>query len=282
MNTINKIIYEIQEFPTLPSIYLRLSKAIERQNSTAEELSQIISYDQAASSKILKVANSSLYSLRGKITSISQAIFHIGFMEVKNLVLTMGIMEIFKSENYSNVFSAIELWKHSIAVGVITRNIGCHLKIKNLDDYFISGIIRDIGKLALLKAAKEEYLNVVEYAYNNDISISQAETEILGLNHNAAGEMIAEKWNLPNSVKIAIKFHHYPVREKADDQLSSIVYISNIAAKLYKMGETGDHIIPEIPEAVWDNLNLPDNIFTELLPKFTHNFEETLSIFSIK
>lgn len=281
MKSIGNQINSIQELPTLPTIYLRLSQAMERNSSTVADLSKIISLDQAAASKILKIANSSMYAFRWKITNISQAIFNIGFIEVKNLVLSMSVLEVFNSINYYTTFSSIELWKHSIAVAVITRNLGVSLKIKNLEDLFISGILHDIGKLFLLTSYKQDYVDVVEYAYKNKLAIRDAEIELLGIDHCEAGEMIADKWRLPLHLRKTIRHHHSRVPQIDSNILPTLVSVADSTAKLYEMGNSGDNVVSEISKEIWDALDLPSNIFTSLLPKKINEYEETLGIFTI-
>ena len=57
--------------------------------------------------------------------------------EVKNIILTLGVLDIFKKTKFEHDFNPVELWKHSIAVGVITRNLGAQLGVKNLENILL-------------------------------------------------------------------------------------------------------------------------------------------------
>lgn len=281
MKTLEHLLYSVEEFPTLPTVYLKLINKFDNPLVTAQELSDAISLDPAASAKLLKVANSSLYSFSGRVSSISQAIFNIGFVGVKNVILSMGIMEIFTSMNYNNRFSAVELWKHSLAVGVVASKIANHVHSLKNDDYFIAGLLHDIGKLFLLNTYKHEYIEAVDFAYKKKIHIREAEQLKFEINHCEAGAILAEKWSLPMVLRRAIRNHHLAIIKSEEDILPAIINVADCVAMLYEMGDNGYCIVERIPEGIWNNLNLPKNFFTQNMQEIIEVYEETLSIFTI-
>jgi HD-like signal output (HDOD) protein len=282
LDIFEKIIQSVDEFPTLPTIYSALSDVLANPNSTFTDAADVISRDQSSAAKILKTANSSFYGFPGRIDTITQAIFYIGFEEVRNMILTLAIMDMFKKTSAVNNFNPVELWKHSIAVGIITRSLGKIIGIDNIENCFISGIIHDIGKLLFIKYLEKEYTKALNYANDNKINIRDAEAEILGITHTIAGELIAEKWKLPNTIKKAIRYHYSGVVDGKVDKLASCVHIGNIAARMLEFGNSGDSIYPEPYIEVWNVLKFPDNTFSMLLPTIEKDYLESLSIFTIK
>lgn len=65
---------KIKELPPLPSAVLRLVAIMEDQNSSAEDVTRILSSDPALAGKVLKLANSSFYGLSGEVSTISRAV----------------------------------------------------------------------------------------------------------------------------------------------------------------------------------------------------------------
>lgn len=281
MKSISHLLHSVEEFPTLPTVYLKFIQTLDNPNTTASEIAAAISLDPAASAKVLKVANSSMYTFRGRVSTISQAIFNIGFVGVKNVVLSMGLMELFTSMNYNNRFSAVELWKHSLAVGVIASKIATSVpKVKN-DDYFLAGVLHDIGKLFLLNTYKHDYIEAVNYAYKKKIHIREAEQLRFGISHCEAGAILAEKWSLPMVLRRAIRNHHIGIIKSEEDILPAIINVADCVAMLYEMGDNGYNTVERIPAGIWNNLNLPNNFFTKNMQEIIEVYEETLSIFTI-
>lgn len=247
--------------------------------STADDAARVIAADQASAAKILRTANSSIYGFRTKIDDMTKAIFYIGFDEVKNLVLAMTIIDLFKKSDLNQEFNPVELWKHSIAVGVLTRILGGIVGEKNIENYFVAGILHDIGKLFFVRYYEEEYAKVISHARREETSLRRAEHDILGVTHNIVGEMIAEKWKLPGSIKDAIRYHHGGVAAGRFDPLVGCVHIANTAVKMMGLGSGGDPKVEAPNSKVWEELDLPPNLFTGIIKKILNDYRESLAIF---
>ncbi len=282
MKVLNNIIARVDEFPTLPTIYTALSDTISNPRSTAADVANIIAEDQAAAAKILKAANSPIYGFRGRVSTISQAIVFIGFEEVRNLVIAMGIIDIFKKTNSDSPIKPVDMWKHSIAVGSITKVIGKSLGVSSVEGYFLAGILHDIGKLLFYKFIPKEYARAVNYAIDYNVSARDAENEILGVNHIVAGEILAEKWKLPDSLKDAIRYHAAGKADNDNDTLVATVHIANIAAAMLELGQAGDDIVQTPNADAWKILNLPDNFWTKNYNLLLLEYESAINVFLLE
>ena len=101
MQPIDKIVNSVREFPTLPTIFTALQEAISNPDTNIDKVAEIIEHDQSSVLKLLKLANSSVFGFRSRITSVHQAILYLGFEEVKNLLLTLKIITIFKNKQHN-------------------------------------------------------------------------------------------------------------------------------------------------------------------------------------
>lgn len=283
MEIVKKLIRGVEEFPTLPTVYSALADIMANPNSTAAAAARVISSDQASAAKVLKTANSSMYGFRQKIGTITQAIFLIGFTEVKNLVLALSIIDLFKKSKVTELFNPVDLWKHSIAVGVITRLLGKLAGASNVENFFIAGILHDIGKLLFLKNMEDEYSEVLAYAAMQNMYIRDAETKILGMTHTVAGELISEKWKLPVSLRNCIRYHYNGTcPDEKDKLLTASVHIANVIARALELGNAGDNVIPKPNEEAWDILKLPPKAISQVVPKIILDYEESMQIFLLK
>ncbi len=278
MTHIQKIIDTINDFPTLPTIYVALSEVMANPRSTINDAADILSRDQAATAKILRAANSSLFGLKVNVDTVTKAIFYLGFDEVKNLVSAMTIIRLFNSYSTNHTISAIDLWKHSIAVGVINRNLGAIIAIKNLENYFIAGILHDIGKLFFYKYYYDDYQKVIEYAITNNIEIRDAEQLILGITHTTIGQMLAEKWKLPRTLINAISYHNTGLVNGKVDFLVATLHIADIVANALELGISYDEIVPQPNILIWEKLSFRVGEIIEALPKIMFDFDESFEL----
>jgi len=282
MNSIENIIHNINNLQTLPTIYSSISEAVSDPLATPEKLSKIISMDQVSSFKILKVANSPFYGFRGRIDTISQAILYLGFSEIKNIIFALSIVSFFSKNKAILNFRPVDLWAHSIGVGIATRIIGSSVGEKNLENYFLAGIIHDIGKLLFFEFISGDYEKVLKFVEGNNCSIKEAETEVLGIDHCRAGQLLAEKWKLPPSFNDAILYHHAGVKGDEQNKLIASVHIADILARALELGNAGDNLIPQPNFKVWEIIKLPGGFFPSVRDKLIEDFNQTVRLMLIE
>lgn len=282
MKSLDRLIAGINTLPTLPTVFATLSEAIEDPRVTNEKLAQIISADQASSFKILKIANSSFYGFRGKIDTISQAILYLGFNEVRNIVFALSVMNVFSNDKRLPNFSPIDLWAHSIGVGILTRFVGKAIGERKIENFFLAGILHDIGKIILLEYAHDEYATVLRLVESKDYSLVEAESEIFGVDHTIVGQKLAERWKLPAAIQDTILHHHTGIVANENNIIVASVHIGNIVARMLELGHSGDHHYPEPNIKVWDALNIPGGHFTSIWKQVIDAYDHTIRVMLIE
>jgi len=278
MDFSERIRNSVNNLPTLPTIFTQLSEAMEDEFASNEKISRIISSDQASAFKVLKVANSPLYGLHGKIDTITQALMYLGYNEVKNIVFALSIMKVFSKDKIVKGFRPVDLWAHSIGVGVVNRNIGVLTGERNIENYFLTGIFHDIGKIIFLEFAVKDYQKVIDLVAEKNCRIKDAEKEVFGIDHSDAGQVLAEKWRLPQSIQDIIKHHHHGTKGKDVSKLLASVHLSNIVAHAMGFGFSGDYIIPQPNPEIWKTLNLKKNFLMTYKDKIREDYSQTIKL----
>ena len=278
MSNAEKILNKVKNLPTLPTIFSHLSDAMSNPRVTNDEIAQIISSDQAAAFKVLKVVNSAFFGFSGRIDTISRAILYLGLNEVRNLVFALSIINLFSKKKSLSNFRPAEFWSHSIAVGISSRLLGNALGVKNLENFFLAGILHDIGKLILFEFAEKDYGKVLELVQEKKCLVKDAEREVFGFDHAKIGEMLSLKWNLPATIKNSIRYHHSGVSEGTTNKIVAAVHIGDIIARTLELGFPGDDLIPAPNNSAFNILNLSDSFFTDNYDTVLQNFEVTNKI----
>lgn len=282
IDKVNFYLHKSNQFPTLPTIYTSLMQVMSNPRSSIQDLADVIMKDQASVVKLLKVVNSSLYGLQGKITTVNQAIFYLGFNEVKNLLLALSVMDIFDKVKKSDKFNIVDLWKHSISVAVVSRLIATRLNVKETENFFIAGIIHDIGKLFYIHFFAEEYYNVIEKAKSQKIPLSDVEIEVFGLSHEIVGAELAKKWSLPPILINSIEYHERGKNNNKTDLLLATVHISNLISNMIKLGDSEQGYINEPAFEVWNLINLPAGSFKDMYDDIQSAYQAATSILQLK
>lgn len=275
------LVDKINDFPTLPTIYNSLLVVMQNPRSTIQDIANVISGDQVVALRILKVTNSSLFAFSKKIDSIIDAVSLLGQNEVKNIVLSLSVMKIFKQTQSISNFNIVDLWRHSIAVGVIAKHLGEVSGLINTDNFFISGIVHDFGKLFFLRVAPEEYFNAIDYAQKNRVSLSNSEKITFGITHNSIGGMLAKKWQLPNNIAEVINYHNAKRLNYYNNRQIAFVQLANIIANMLELGNSGYQIVDEPSFDIWKYLNLAPGVLEDMYSTIIEKFNQSAQILSL-
>ncbi len=262
-----KIEQFIERMPALSTTACKVMEVCSRTDASPNELHKVISLDPVLAAQVLKLVNSAYYSFIEEVTSLVRAITRLGINTVKNMALSMAIVETINKAKKNEVLSATPFWEHSIAAGVGARILGTRiggLSRLELDELFIAGLTHDLGKIPF----GVEYIRVLRFAEREQLPLIAAERELLGMDHQEIGLLIAEKWRLNSRIRNCINHHHdihslHTLGEHA--RLVAIVALGNVCANIYSFGCAGN-LFPAEEEVgeLLDFLGCDEVIFDDL------------------
>ena len=149
-----KIIDKIDDLPTLPRTVLKITELVNDPKSSAKDLARVITDDQVLTARLLKLVNSSFYGFPQRISTVTAAIVLLGFDAIRNLLLTSSVFDLFANRNRQKKQIQERFWDHSLGCAVGAKVIGNYLRHDNIEELFVSGLLHDIGALAILGAAR--------------------------------------------------------------------------------------------------------------------------------
>lgn len=208
--TADQLIENVVTLPTIPTILAKLNSVIEDPEASAGKIAEVVSTDQSVSTKVLRIANSTFYGLRTKVSSVTQSVSILGTRVIRNLVLQATTIQAYKHLHGHPEFNIDDFWKHSILVGIASQNFAkASNKLKGKpDEYYAAGLIHDIGKVILMDCKTEEFLMSVRNRAGGEESSAEAESKIFGFDHTHVGEHLARRWKLPEDLAAGIRYHH--------------------------------------------------------------------------
>jgi len=223
----------IREIPTLPSIVFELNKQLQDPDASVARISKTIEKDQAMALKILKLVNSAFYGLQSKISDIRNAVVLLGFNAVRNAIVSLAVIEAFGKNNRLKDFDITDFWKHSLAVAVASKSISVKSRTNSPDNCFVGGLLHDVGKVILAQYFQELFVSVWNAMQKDMTTFYEAEQKVLPTHHAVIGAHLVTKWQLPQGLVEAIRWHHdyQPASQNADFTL--IIYLANIIVNSY-------------------------------------------------
>ena len=171
------------------------------------ELAALIAKDPAMASKVLSVANSSLYAHnRGKKPGLIQSLQTLGLDTTKTLLICESVFQVFNGLANAKATDLRGFWRHSLTAAVCAREISISVSYPHLEEAYLAGLMHDVGRLALFSAAPKEYSMLASHIDDN--SLCQAEERIFHLTHADAGALLIERWGLDSYLADSIRYHH--------------------------------------------------------------------------
>lgn len=208
--------------------------------ANAQKLAEVILESPTLTAKILRLVNSPYYGFTTKVATVQHAIVLLGFKTVRNLVLSISIVESF-SVKHKGLFDHKKFCRDAFCSAIAADLLARESGYKDIEEVFVLGLLHDIGLLITAMFSPEMFDRVIRSGEESNRPIIEAEREILGTDHTELGEMISREWNLPSEIGLAIKFHHSPDHAATDpysQKLAQIVYLSNLMTDIFK-GEDG-------------------------------------------
>jgi putative nucleotidyltransferase with HDIG domain len=269
-----RLLSSIRNLPAVPFIMVELSKMLDNPRTGASELGKLISKDQAMVAKILSVANSPLYGLPRRVSTIEFAIVILGFDHIKNIVIALSMMEAFKSKEDKN-WNRRSYWLHSLITASAAKRIADDLGYRKSGEAFTCGLLHDLGISVIQRYFYEGFKEIINLVNEQQIRYINAEQKILGITHQEIGYFLIEKWNLPISLGDAILFHHNPSEAENEREMAAIIHLADYMSYRFSVGDLKWDENYELDPGIIDILNLGDQNYLE---SFIQSYEQLFRV----
>jgi HD-like signal output (HDOD) protein len=250
------IVMTTRDLPAMPQVAAKVIELASDPDTSSIQLQQVISDDQAMTGRILKIANSAMYSCSRRIKTLNEAIVMLGFNSIRSLVVTSAARNLYNTRKSRTGLKERLLWEHSIGGAIACRLLAAERAPLLAEEAFLAGLMHDIGKLVLNLRVPEKFDQIVQVVYNENQPFHTIETELLGFDHAQVGALLVNKWKLSPALEEAILNHHNPEALTADNQLLLYLDLGNKMCKKMGIGFIDD---PEL-----DILDCPANRILQL------------------
>ena len=185
------------QLPPFPSIARELDNLLFRGDPSAMEVTAVIERDPSLVREIWVRASSAHF--RRAPTRLDEAVARLGFTELWRIAMQMAMQSpVFRAGTFQQ--QAEHIHEH----GVLCAEIASQLAREPRGAAYISGLLHDVGKLVIFRAAGSSAGSQREAPSNTIVS------RMIQNHHSAIGMLAARSWNLGPDVEFAIGFHHHP------------------------------------------------------------------------
>jgi putative nucleotidyltransferase with HDIG domain len=264
---IDQFLARHQTIQAMPESAIRILRMTRDPNCDIGQLLKLIEQDAALSARIMKAVNSAYYALQTKMTRLDRAVAFMGLKAVKEVTASFSLAGMCKDTPIGN-YSARDLWDHSVAVGILARELAVHSGTIDPEDAFLAGMLHDVGLLLVAQCDVERCKRIFAGAEVGTQPFTHIEQVIFGFNHCELGERLAQTWKFPEDVVAVIRWHHHP--EEAPEEFKTLcrhIYIADTCTAAAKVGFSLTTTNQEIGSLLLDRTRLTSEIIAEATAK---------------
>lgn len=228
---LNRVENDTLVIPSLPEVASKCLELLRHDEVDLREVAKLIERDPVLATRLLRQATSAAMGGDGHI-NIHQATTRLGSKNVRTLILDASAAQLFRSRDQRIAAVARQLWEHSLAVALLSRDLAAILGGGlDAEAAYLAGLVHDVGKpiAASILLEVERASDRTRFKLNADTWLAVVQ----GV-HRSIGVALAEKWRLPEAVAAAIREStEYDSSERLS--LGNVVCFSNSVAKLQEI-----------------------------------------------
>jgi len=192
----DEIVKKFSDLKTMPHVAIRVTQLIGSEEATMQEFEEVIKLDPILVTRLLRLVNSPYFGLSNQVDSIAKAVVFVGMKHLRNLVAVEALRDMFKDREDSG-FSRRSLWLHCATVAILCEMIAKRIFGLPGEDFFLAGIIHDIGLIAEDQVAGDFLRKACEAYRPAENPLVEYEREHIGTDHCRVGVSLIRGWGLP-------------------------------------------------------------------------------------
>jgi serine/threonine protein kinase len=187
------------DFPAMSDAVIRIQGMATSETESINSVTNEILKDVALTNKLLRLVNSAHYARGSSISTVSRAVSLVGFNGIRNMALSLVLLEHMSDKGNANVLK--EEFLRSLMAASIAAEL-CPLA-RETEEAFIGAMFHNLGRL-LAQFYFPEEANVVRglvFSTRQPVTEATASASVLGLSFENLGLGVAKAWGLPESIQ---------------------------------------------------------------------------------
>ncbi len=278
--TLDRLVGRAEQLYSLPAVAMEVLHLTDNPQVDTRALKECIENDPALTGKILRVVNSSLFSLSREVSDLNQALALLGTKPLKLLVLGFSLP--------SGLYAGIEArtlgryWRRTLTKAVAGRELAERFWHVPGDDAFIAGLLQDVGILLLVQQLGQPYAQFFDRVLDHGLDLDALEAEAMGFTHTALSAKLLARWHLPQNLVEAVAAGPQQAADGTGGRSASaqILHLAELIARLLADGQTSQ--LARLLELARDYRNLPEDQLQALLADLEEKVCQLASVLSLQ
>ena len=259
----------------LPEAVIKVKQLIDDDAASMDDIAEVINYDPAIMSQVLKISNSALYKFPHTITTVTKSIQVIGTRSIYDLVLAYGVANAFKDIDPETV-DLEKFWEQAVSCALLCKYLAEEINLKEPEKLFVCGLLHNIGELVLVQLNPEIAKKCSSISNENTPLMLQKKH--LGFSYSDISSELLKIWGIPKDIshivsKIHVSEHSAQSEEEKIIQLAYLLALNNVNSDLYS-------IHANVTEEMYESLGLDIESINNALDFSNLQLMSVLALFS--
>lgn len=203
-------ILNADSLPSLPAVAMEVLRLTGEEGTTLDDLATAISRDPALAAKLLKLSNSSLFSMSHEVSTLQKATMVLGMKSVMLMALSFSLSDAVPKGGAAGGFNYQAYWLRSLVGAVAGRSLANLVGHPELaDEAFLCGLLAHFGGLVMAECLPEDYAAVL-IASQGNWPAAKTEEQLMGFNQSDVIMALLESWNIPPLITKAVGYMQRP------------------------------------------------------------------------
>ena len=215
--------------PTAAAVAVKFIELGKDPDAEPEDYARVIEADSSLATKILALANSAWFGVRHQITTVKQAVTHLGLKTVRRLAISYCVAGLHNELGIKPYESKV-FWEASLYKALAAKEY-VETSPKLSDEAFACGLFEDFSMMVMYAVAAKDFAPLIEGGGPEHELLLAQERDLFVLDHTEFGRMLAAKLALPELFVDAVGFHHNyaSLRGALDSEvLADAVYVASL------------------------------------------------------
>lgn len=263
--------------PELPAVARELNQVLSSPDPCTKDVADVIGRSPGLSARLLRLVNSPLYSLQGKVETLTRAVTIVGLQEIGMLASGLVMVEQF-GVIPRTVVDMRSFLEHCLGCALAARTLAALTGRVDADQAFVAGLLHDLGRLYYFTAFPERSRFCIDSALKHGRPLLTEEADYFGADHCAMGMRLMDGWAMPRALSQAVAFHHDPSRADESD-LPTLIHLADLLVHAMGIGCSGECGPPLVQAGCMDRVGLKSEQLEQVAAEIGEKLEAIVRAF---
>lgn len=211
---------------TMPQAMVSIQRLLSMPDCDLSALAKTLQLEPAIATRVVAIANSTLYGAGGRAASVEDAVVRIGLRETRNIIMAITCRaKLFRLPGGQE--AADRMYAHALASAVAGKLIAGRLEAIGPEEAFIACLLSELGRIVIVAAAADLQRTSRGRVQPEEKAVAKLSGEL----HGGISALVAESWGFGPETVAAIHHHHNPSFAPPSTRLlSQVMFVADDVA----------------------------------------------------